>query len=175
VLVVILINTVFGRGVLEMMPAVADVILARGSSGLAAMTSAVGAGAVLVGVVLASGTRWLDFGALRLTLFVSAVLAVVYGASTDFTLTLVAVGLLGAVLSLCGIGSQILIQSAVEDEIRGRVSSLWGMIAFGGTAFGSLIIGAIADVVGLRETLIATGVLSALVSLALPSRPSTTE
>jgi len=172
VLVVILINTVFGRGVLEMMPAVADGILERGSAGLAAMTSAVGAGAVIVGIFLARGTRWLDFGALRITLFVSAVLSVLYGISSNFTLTLFAVGVLGGVLSLCGIGSQILIQSSVDDDIRGRVSSLWSMIAFGGTAFGGLLIGAIADVVGLRETLIAAGVLSGLVSLALPSKPS---
>lgn len=152
-------GTLFGRGALEMMPAVADAILARGSSGLAAMTSAVGAGAVLMGLVLARGAAWLDVPAIRLTLAAGSVIIVLFGASSSFLLSLVAVCLLGVTLSLAGVGSQILIQSHVDDDVRGRVSSLWGMIAFGGTAIGGLVIGLIADGLGLRVTLIGAGLI----------------
>lgn len=152
-------GTLFGRGALEMMPAVADAILARGSSGLAAMTSAVGAGAVLMGLVLARGAAWLDVPAIRLTLAAGSVIIVLFGASSSFLLSLIAVCLLGVTLSLAGVGSQILIQSHVDDDVRGRVSSLWGMIAFGGTAIGGLVIGLIADGLGLRVTLIGAGLI----------------
>jgi MFS family permease len=169
-LLAITLNTVFGRGVLEMMPAVADELLDRGSSGFAIMTSAVGAGAVLIGLLLARGTQWLDLGAIRKSLLASAVLMLVYGASDQFVVTTGAVCLLGVMLSLCGIGSQILIQTHVDDQVRGRVSSLWGMIAFGGTALGSLAIGALAQIIGLRATLIGAGALCLLGSLLLPTR-----
>ena len=168
IMVAITINTLFGRGVLEMMPAVADGILQRGSGGLAIMTSAVGAGAVLTGLALARGTRWLGMRALKNAILVSAVIIVVFGFSTNFYLSVAAVTLLGVVLSLAGVGSQILIQSNVDDDVRGRVSSIWGMIAFGGTALGSLVIGVIADIAGLAPTLIVAGVLCLAVTVFLP-------
>ncbi len=168
IMVAITINTLFGRGVLEMMPAVADGILQRGSGGLAIMTSAVGAGAVLTGLALARGTRWLGMRALKNAILLSAVIIVVFGYSTNFYLSVAAVTLLGVVLSLAGVGSQILIQSNVDDDVRGRVSSIWGMIAFGGTALGGLVIGVIADMAGLAPTLIVAGVLCLAVTVFLP-------
>lgn len=156
------IGTLFGRGALEMMPAVADAVLERGASGLAALTSAVGVGAVLMGVFLSRGTQWLTVRALKLTLVSASLFIVLFGGSSNFVLSLFAVCLLGLLLSLCGIGSQILIQSHVDDDVRGRVSSLWGMIAFGGTAIGGLVIGLLADGLGLQSTLVAAGVLSLL-------------
>lgn len=168
-LLAITINTVFGRGVLEMMPAVADELLKRGSSGFAIMTSAVGAGAVLIGLLLARGTQWLDLPAIRKSLVAGAILMLIYAASNNFVVTTGAVCLLGVMLSLCGIGSQILIQTHVDDDVRGRVSSLWSMVAFGGTAIGSLGIGALAQVIGLRATLLGAGGLSLIASLLLPT------
>lgn len=168
-LLAITINTVFGRGVLEMMPAVADELLKRGSSGFAIMTSAVGAGAVLIGLLLARGTQWLDLPAIKKSLVAGAILMLIYAASNNFVVTTGAVCLLGVMLSLCGIGSQILIQTHVDDDVRGRVSSLWSMVAFGGTAIGSLGIGALAQVIGLRATLLGAGGLSLIASLLLPT------
>lgn len=174
-LLVTTINTVFGRGVLEMMPAVADELLQRGSAGFATMTSAVGAGAVLIGLLLTRGTQWLDLRAIKKALIAGAVLILIYAGSNSFVVTIGAVCLLGVMLSLCGVGAQILIQTHVDDDVRGRVSSLWGMIAFGGTAFGSLAIGAVAQVVGLRAALLGAGALCLIASLLLPTATSDSE
>ncbi|MFK7887740.1 MAG: MFS transporter, partial [Gammaproteobacteria bacterium] len=174
-LLVTTINTVFGRGVLEMMPAVADELLRRGSAGFATMTSAVGAGAVLIGLLLTRGTQWLDLRAIKKALIAGAVLILIYAGSNSFVVTIGAVCLLGVMLSLCGVGAQILIQTHVDDDVRGRVSSLWGMIAFGGTAFGSLAIGAVAQVVGLRAALLGAGALCLIASLLLPTATSDSE
>ncbi|MDJ0916587.1 MAG: MFS transporter [Woeseiaceae bacterium] len=170
-MVAITINTVFGRGVLEMMPAVADEMLGSDSTGFAIMTAAVGAGAVLIGIVLARGTSWLGLHTLKQSLIVTSVLAFFYAFSTDLYVTTAVVCAMGAMLSLCGIGSQILIQTNVDDEVRGRVSSIWGMIAFGGTALGSLLIGIAADLFGLQQTLVAAAAGSLIATLLLRIHP----
>ncbi len=170
-MVAITINTVFGRGVLEMMPAVADELLGSDSTGFAIMTAAVGAGAVLIGIVLARGTSWLGLHALKQSLVVTSVLAFLYALSTNLYATTAIVCAMGAMLSLCGIGSQILIQTNVDDEVRGRVSSIWGMIAFGGTALGSLVIGIAADLFGLQQTLVAAAAGCLVATMLLRVQP----
>jgi MFS family permease len=74
-------------------------------------------------------------------------------------------------LALVGFGStgsavlsQTLVQVEVEDRIRGRVSSLWGMASLGGAAFGGLILGGLLHSLGL----VAASILSAVVALLIP-------
>lgn len=161
------IASVFGRGALEMMPAFADSIYERGASGLAALTAAIGIGAIMSGLVLARNTAWLDSTIVRLSVVAAGVLIVLLGTNNSFWAALPLVTGLGIILSLCGVGSQILIQTLVEEDVRGRVSSLWGMIAFGGTAFGSLVVGAASAAYGLQTTVIVSGILCAAVPLFL--------
>ena len=54
--------------------------------------------------------------------------------------------------------------------MRGRVSSLWGMIAFGGTAVGSIVVGSCAAAFGLQGTVIVTGLLCGAVAFLTPVR-----
>ncbi len=169
-LVTVAVASIFGRGALEMMPAFADAIYQRGSSGLAILTSAMGVGAIASGLVLARNTGWLNSNVVRLSVVIAGAIIVAFGANTEFWIAVPLVVSLGIILSLCGVGSQILIQSLVEEEVRGRVSSLWGMIAFGGTAIGSLIVGSSSSALGLQATVIAAGILCSLVALFSPSR-----
>lgn len=164
-LTMIAVASVFGRGALEMMPAFADSIFARGSSGLAILTSVVGVGAVATGLVLSRSTLWLNIAVIRAAVVVAGLLIVAFGANDDFWLAVPIVTALGVILSLGGIGSQILLQGLVEEELRGRVSSLWGMIAFGGTACGGLIVGAAAAQFGLQNTVMVAGLLCSAAAL----------
>ena len=159
ILSIIALASVFGRGALEMMPAFADAVFQRGSAGLAILTSAIGAGAILSGFALTRGTAWLTVNVIRFAVAAGGLLIVSLGVLEDFRLAVVVVTLLGVILSLCGIGSQILIQTLVEDELRGRVSSIWGMVAFGGTALGGLLVGSAASVWELQNAVIVTGIL----------------
>lgn len=158
-LLVIGAGSVLGRGPLELLPAYADAIFSRGSDGLAILTSAIGAGAVVAGLVLSRGAGWLRLEMIAIGIALAGLLLVLLGASNNFWLTVSAVAALGCMLSLCGVGSQILLQTIVEDQVRGRVSSLWGMVAFGGVALGGLLIGGLASLYGLREVTLATGIL----------------
>lgn len=164
-LIMIAVGSLFGRGALEMLPAFADAVFARGSSGLAILTSVIGVGAVATGLVLSRSTLWLNIGVIRMSVVAAGLLIVAFGANEAFWLAVPIVTLLGVILSLGGVGSQILLQSLVDEEVRGRVSSLWGMIAFGGTALGGLIVGSASAAFGLQVTVVVAGLLCSVAAL----------
>ena len=164
-LLIIAVASVFGRGALEMMPAFADAVFERGSAGLAALTSAIGAGAVISGLAMSRGVEWLNIRIIRVAVIIAGVLVASLGFIEQFWIAVSVVFCLGVILSLCGVGSQILIQTLIDDAVRGRVSSFWGMIAFGGTALGSLLIGTAASAWGLQEVVIVSGLLCSSAAL----------
>ena len=164
-LITVAVASVFGRGALEMLPAFADKVFNGGASALAILTSAVGAGSIVTGLVLSRNSVWLNKKVVRIAVIAAGLLIVVFASSDEFWLAVPVITLLGVILSLVGVGSQILIQSLVDDEVRGRVSSLWGMTAFGGTAIGSLVVGSGSAMFGLQLTVLVTGLLCAGVAL----------
>jgi MFS family permease len=164
-LLIIAVASVFGRGALEMMPAFADAVFERGSAGLAALTSAIGAGAVISGLAMSRGVAWLNIRIIRVAVIIAGVLIASLGIIEQFWIAVTVVVWLGVILSLCGVGSQILIQTLIDDSVRGRVSSFWGMIAFGGTALGSLLVGTAANAWGLQEVVIVSGLLCSTAAL----------
>ena len=169
-LLIVAVASVFGRGALEMMPAFADAIFQRGPSGLAILTAALGAGAIASGLILSRNTLWLDSRVIKISVVTAGLFIVVLGATESFWLAVPVVVSLGVILSLCGVGSQILIQTLVDDDVRGRVSSFWGMIAFGGTALGSLVVGSASAAFGLQTTVMVSGSLCCVVALMAPVR-----
>ncbi len=164
-LLIIAVASVFGRGALEMMPAFADAVFRRGASGLAILTASLGAGSIAAGLLLSRNTAWLDSRAIKIAVISAGIFIVIFGATESFWLAVPVVVSLGSILSVCGVGSQILIQTMVDDEVRGRVSSFWGMIAFGGTAVGSLVVGSASAVFGLQDTVMITGFLCGAAAL----------
>ena len=164
-LLIIAVASVFGRGALEMMPAFADAVFERGSAGLAALTSAIGAGAVISGLAMSRGVAWLNVRVIRVAVIIAGLLIASLGFIEQFWIAVMVVVWLGIILSLCGVGSKILIQTLIDDSVRGRVSSFWGMIAFGGTAVGSLLVGSAANVWGLQEAVIVSGLLCSTAAL----------
>ena len=156
-LVIVAVASVFGRGALEMLPAFADAVYQRGSAALATLTSAIGGGAIVAGIILSRGVQWLNVQVIRVAVIVAGILIAILGSLDDFWIAVGIVAMLGVILSMCGVGSQILIQTLVDDEVRGRVSSLWGVIAFGGTALGSLLIGWPASHWGLQTVVVIAG------------------
>lgn len=162
--------SLFGRGPLELLPAFAESMFGRGSTGLATLTSAAGAGAVLAGLVLSRGLVEPRIRRIVLGTGVVGVLVAALGLAPTFWSGVAAVTALGFMLTYCGVGAQILLQSLIEDELRGRVSSLWGMLAFGGTALGGLVAGAAADRWSLSAAALAAGTACLLVTLGVALR-----
>jgi MFS family permease len=161
-----------GRGALEILPSLADGVFQRGAAGLGVLTAAAGTGALLAaalqillhGPVKGQMPR-ASIGAALLGPLAAAWL----GSLTLWPLVVLTVGFLGFTGTLVGVGMQSAIQMQVEDHLRGRVMSLWIMVAMGGTAFGSLLVGGMAEAFGLAHALQIIGISTALAVLALLS------
>jgi MFS family permease len=160
----------FGRGPLELMPAFAESVFRRGSTGLSILTAAAGAGAIVAGIIISRGIVRLRIRYIAIGIAIAGCLIILLGVARQFWLGVATVTALGFMLTVCGVGSQVLLQSMIDDELRGRVSSLWGMIAFGGTAFGGLLVGAFASLWGLSATTVAIGVVCMLLTLRIYAR-----
>ena len=68
---------------------------------------------------------------------------------------------------MAGTGSQALAQLTVDEAFRGRVLSLWTVIAMGAPALGGLLMGVAADRLGFPLVLAAFGGAGAVVALLL--------
>ena len=152
----------------ELLPAFAAEVFGAGAGGLAVLTSALGLGAVMAGIWLVGrdGTRGLTRIAVGAVPAFVLALAVFAGLSHLWFGAAVLV-ITGFALSIQGIACQTLLQLAVDDALRGRVLSLYGLIMRGGPALGALAMGLGAERVGLRWALAAGLVLTALAWLAI--------
>ena len=146
------------RPIVELLPGFADQVFGRGAGGLAVMTSTMGAGSLIAGLWLArrGGRRLVTLvttaggaGALALLLF----------AATDwFAFALPCLAAVAFCQTCIGVGGQTLMQSAVDEAMRGRVLSLWGMIFRAGPAVGALAMGTASEFTGLQAP-VAVGAL----------------
>ena len=102
-------------------------------------------------------------GHIPLTTFISALLGIslvpVVGFSNLWELTLISVALLGFVSTYSAVSMQTAIQIDLDDDLRGRVMSLWIMVSIGAAALGALIMGGLADYLGYSLTLSLTGII----------------
>jgi len=165
-LVAVAAGSVFARGGLEMLPAFVDVVYERGAAGLATLTSAIGGGAVVAGLLMSRRSKWMTVSVIKAGILVSGLLIVLFGYTKDFRAAVALVALLGAILTFCAIGSQVLIQTTIDDEMRGRVGSFWAIVVMGGTSLGGLLVGATAGRFGLEMAVAGSGVLCTLTILA---------
>jgi len=170
-ILVVAISALTGRATIVMLPAFAGEVYAGGSSLLAILTSVAGGGAVLAGVVLTRlgvgrGLRW----ATVLGTIATGLLMVALGALDNLIAGVVVLAALGFCLTLVGIGSQTVIQSAVSEAMRGRVLSLWAAVAFAAPALGGFIIGVVAETLGLGATTVVAGACCAAPAVVLALR-----
>ncbi len=159
------ITSVFARGVLELLPVFADAVFGQGASGLAMLTSAGGVGAVVAGL---SVSRFTDTAKLprlsRRSAFAAGLILVLLGLTTHFWIGVFLVFSIAVTTTFAMVSLQVAIQSAVEDRFRGRVMSLWGVIAMGGPSIGGAAIGAIAQLTGMTGVTMACGMLGMLMA-----------
>ncbi|MFL2546067.1 MAG: MFS transporter [Candidatus Rariloculaceae bacterium] len=170
-LLIVALSALFGRAIIVMLPAYAGGVFGGGSSELATLTSVSGAGAIFAGIYLTrlgAGARLLRTTVVATLL--SGLLMAGLGVTDSYIVGIVVVAGLSFVLTLVGIGSQSLIQTQVDEAMRGRVLSLWAAVAFSAPAIGSVIIGVIADRFGVGPVTFVSGLLCAFLALLLTVR-----
>lgn len=163
-LMLIAVSAMFGRGLLEILPAAVDVLYGRGVEALAWMNSAAGIGAIIAGLLLSSFSAGRLLPAMRIAVISSGLLLVVFSYTRSFELGLVIIGGLSFCATVCGVGTQSLIQVSVTSAFRGRVMSLWGAINIGGGALGGLLFGVLTEYLGYPFTLITMGLICVVIA-----------
>jgi predicted MFS family arabinose efflux permease len=151
--------SLFGWPVLSLLPALSDQRLQTGTDGYAWMLSAIGGGALVASLLVASfGSR------LRRRWFLVA--GVSLAASSLLGLSLVpslvwavpCCALLGCGLILFFATSQSIMQLSAGDHLRGRIMGIWSMILSGAHPLGHLLAGSTADRYGVPIVLALMGV-----------------
>jgi MFS family permease len=154
------VTALVGRSFSTLFPGFAAAIFDRGADALAMLTATLGAGALIGGVYLAR--RGGVVGLTRVFVINIAVLGfglIAFAATDIYPLAIVIVAGMGSCLLINSTAAQTLMQHAVDEDKRGRISGLYGFIQRGGQSIGALVLGISGDLIGLRETVIAAGIL----------------
>ena len=159
---------VVGMAYSSQLPAFVTSVLKADETGFGALNTAVGLGALAGGIILAQyGTRLPRARLVNITAFsyplVLGAFAFIPGLVPAYPLAF----LLGLGFLMLFNNFNSLLQLNTSNEMRGRVMSLYSLVFFGFSPFGSLIIGAVAERVPLPLTIGASAALTLLMALGV--------
>ena len=170
-----LVNALLGRTVIELLPALSGQLLRGDATTLATLTATAGVGSILGGIMMSrqrsDERRILTLLTICLAIGAICLVPVIW---LEGLLSLCAIVMcLSLVTTMVGTGSQILTQLLVADDYRGRVLSLWTVLAMGAPALGVLVMGGFADKLGFPAVLPGFSLMSiAVVALLYRQRRS---
>jgi predicted MFS family arabinose efflux permease len=154
-------NGLLGRTVIELLPALSGQILRGGSTELATLVAVAGLGSVLGGLLVSRQTA--NDERLFMLVCIAIALAALHLLSLQWFQGVVGLAVWVACLSVAttvaGTGAQTLIQLSAEGVYRGRVMSVWTMLAMGVPALGAALLGAGVDRFGFTGVLPVAGLL----------------
>jgi MFS family permease len=163
--------SMFVRPVQDMLPGFAGAVFHSGPVGLAWLISSMGAGAMVASGLVATRGRVQGLTyALMLGCLGLAVATAGFVATTNLWIGLLFAALSGFTLNGMSTCIQVLVQTAVSEEMRGRVMSLYIVIFRGTPAVGALAVGLLAEQLGLRLTFAAGAALCFAAWLAVAPR-----
>ena len=148
------------RGYRELLAGIADTVYGQGAHGLAILLTAAGIGAIMASLYLGNFakvtglTRYVNANQL-----LGAVAMIVFGVTHQFWIGILCTFVWGYAGTTIGIGSQILLQTAVRGEVRGRVMSLWSLVIRVGPALGALTAGGLSEWFGFQPPLLGLAIL----------------
>jgi predicted MFS family arabinose efflux permease len=148
-ILITIISGIFTFSFSTLLPAFAVEVLHQGETALGLLNAAVGVGAVLGALFMASRAHLekragrLMFGSL---IFPFSILAFSFSGSYALSLLLLVVTGFGLVVQNISINS--IIQTLVDDHLRGRIMSIYLLAFFGAVPIGSLQAGTAAQVLG---------------------------
>ena len=145
-------TSLFAKPVIDLFPGFAAQVFNQGAHGLGILLSMHGLGAMFGGLWLASRTKGMR-GLTHITIvniLFMAVALFLFVATDMFWLGVVTAMMAGAAFIIMSVGNQTLIQAGVDPELRGRVVAVYGMIAQDLPGIGTMIMGGLAEHLGLR-------------------------
>lgn len=166
ILVLLGILSLMGTSYVVLMPVFAKEVLGGGPKTLGFLMTAVGAGALIGTLYLASRKGMLKLG--PIIPIASAIFSagmIVLSFSRTLWVSLLTLIIIGFGLMVQMAASNTVLQTIVDDDKRGRVMSFYSMAFMGMTPLGSLIAGYLANNIGTPVTLMISGSCCALASL----------
>jgi MFS family permease len=160
--------SVFGLPVLVLLPVLAKNVLGRGAQEYGWMMSAVGGGALVGALAVATFASTMHKGrviAWSATAFGALVIALSLAHSVAAALAILT--LLGAAMITTTALTNMLLQTLAPDELRGRVVAAYTFSFVGMAPLGSLLAGTVAQRFGVATTLAAGGLVTIAAALAL--------
>ena len=155
ILLLLSVVSLLGAAFQTLLPVFAREIFAGGPETLGLIVSLSGVGAFLGAVHLAARKTIIGLGRM---IGVSAAgfgaALMIFGVMTDIHFALAAAFLLGLTMILSFGASNMVLQTLVDDDKRGRVMSLYGMALIGMAPIGSLLSGFLAGKIGPEGTFV---------------------
>lgn len=137
-----------------LMPAIATKVLHGGSHTLGFLMTATGLGALAGAFYLASRRTVVGLG--RVIAFAACTFGaglVLFSLSRSFVLSMIVLPIAGAGMMVTMASTNTVLQTIVEEHLRGRVMAFYGMAFLGTAPIGSLIAGVVADRIGPTNTI----------------------
>lgn len=154
-------------GAVAMLPAYADQVLHIGSEGLGILRASPALGAVCSALFLTARPMQNVYGSTLLWVVAGfGCCIIVFGLSTSFTLSLIALACSGMFDSVSVVIRTTLVQLLTTDEMRGRVSALNSMFIISSNEIGAFESGTAAKLMGLVPSVVFGGVMSLIVVAA---------
>ncbi len=158
------VTSIMVRPVQELLPGFASNVFNAGPQGLGWLASSMGIGATLSATWIALRGRVEGLSTWAITGGLILIAATLGFASTDsLWLGLVLIGFAAFGINTMSTSIQTITQSVVSDGMRGRVMSLYSLIFRGLPAIGAVVLGTLADRVGLQTTFTLAAVMALVV------------
>lgn len=158
-LVLLALVSTMGMPYTVLMPAVARGALGGDSHTLGFLMAGAGVGALGGAFYLASRRTVLGLGRLMAAAACTfGVGLVLFGFSRSFVLSLLIVPVVGGGMMVTMASTNTILQTIVEEHLRGRVMAFYAMAFLGTAPIGSLMAGVVADRIGPTNTIILGGV-----------------
>jgi MFS family permease len=159
---------VFGMAYSSQLPAFVDKVLHSDETSFGALNAAIGVGAFAAGVLLAQLASASPRGKMvTVSAFVYPLFMLAFAFNTSLNLALVLTFGLGFFWLLLFNNINSLLQLNTSEEMRGRVMSLYSLVFFGFSPFGSLLIGAVAERIPLNLTIALSGVITLALTVVI--------
>ena len=159
-LVLVAIVSTAGTPYTVLMPAIAAQVLHGGPNTLGLLMTATGVGALGGALYLAQRESVVGLG--RIIMWASAVFGVgliIFSQTTSLWFACLVLAIAGCGFMIHLAATNTVLQTIVEERLRGRVMSFYTMAFFGTVPIGSLLGGVMADRYGAMPTVMATGVV----------------
>ena len=158
--------SVFMRAYMELLPGISETVFGHDpKQGVAILVSAAGLGAIFGSILIGNMTRMTS---LLRAYFISVAGALVFltlfASTTNFWFAVGCAVFLSSSQVGINITGQVIVQTTVRGELRGRVMSLWSLLNRSGPAIGALMLGSVSGYVGFQWPILAAVAITAVVA-----------